>query len=134
MTSEPDGGGVQVEISVLGDDATAVADLYQWLRDDPDVRRHAEPSLVHIPGDGTAMGALEVINLVLQQGFAAANLGLAYAAWRAARPTAPPLAVEVDGRRITVRGGSEEEVARLVRALTGTDEDRSQDEDGNEEE
>ncbi|MGI5352006.1 effector-associated constant component EACC1 [Streptomyces sp. CA-250714] len=131
MAREPDGGAVKVEISVLGDDTTVTADLYQWLRDDPGIRRHAELELVSTPGDGTAMGALEVISLVLDQGFAAANLGFAYAAWRAARPTAPPLTVTVEGRQLTVSGGSEEEVARLVRALTDTaeDEDTAEDQD-----
>ncbi|WP_173869343.1 hypothetical protein SALCHL_001756 [Streptomyces albus subsp. chlorinus] len=130
MGEVPDGRGgsaVEVEISVAGGDAAATADLYRWLRDDPQLRRHAVVGLgtrqeADAPGSGgtggTAMGAFEVVELVLTQGFSAANLALAYAAWRSARPAAPPLTVVVDGTSLRIEGGSPEELARLVRALS----------------
>ncbi|MER5531386.1 hypothetical protein ABT075_43565 [Streptomyces sp. NPDC002677] len=101
----------------------AVRDLYRWLREDPDVRRSATPTLVPAPDaagqrPGTAMGAVEIIELVLGQGFSALNLALAYAAWRGQRPTAPPIVIQLgDGRSVTVHDGSAETVRRIVAAL-----------------
>ncbi|MEU9158469.1 hypothetical protein AB0D59_50100 [Streptomyces sp. NPDC048417] len=101
----------------------AVRDLYRWLREDPDVRRSATPTLVPAPDaagehPGTAMGAVEIIDLVLGQGFSALNLALAYAAWRGQRPAAPPIVIQLgDGRSVTVHDGSAETVRRIVAAL-----------------
>ncbi|MFD3588556.1 hypothetical protein [Streptomyces sp. NPDC058683] len=101
----------------------AVRDLYRWLREDPDVRRSARPALVSAPDaaeqrPGTAMGAVEIIELVLGQGFSALNLALAYAAWRGQRPAAPPIVIQLgDGRSVTVHDGSAETVRRIVAAL-----------------
>ncbi|MGW4907590.1 effector-associated constant component EACC1 [Streptomyces sp. NPDC004270] len=101
----------------------AVRDLYRWLREDPDVRRSATPTLVPVPDaaeqrPGTAMGAVEIIELVLGQGFSALNLALAYAAWRGQRPAAPPIVIQLgEGRSVTVHDGSAETVRRIVAAL-----------------
>ncbi|WP_280446590.1 effector-associated constant component EACC1 [Nocardia brasiliensis] len=125
MVTEPSGERVRAELSFPSTDPGVTFDLYQWLRDDPGVRAHAEVGLARRPGADTAMGALDVISLVLSQGIAGANLAIAYAAWRSARPTAPPLTVEVDGRQIIVRGGSEADIAELMRSLTAANEDDS---------
>ncbi|MFJ9847897.1 hypothetical protein [Streptomyces sp. NPDC101150] len=111
--------GLRVEIGVAADDADlAILDLYRWLRQDPDVRDHAELNLgPPRAGDGT-MGAVEVIDLVLGQGFAAVNLALACAAWRAARPAAPAITLTANGTSITVRGNCDDAtLQRIVAAL-----------------
>ncbi|MEU9385867.1 hypothetical protein AB0D38_35095 [Streptomyces sp. NPDC048279] len=111
MTTTADGG------------QDAVRDLYRWLREDPDARRAATPALVPAPDaptppPGTAMGAVEIIELVLGQGFSALNLALAYAAWRGQRPAAPLIVIQLgDGRSVTVQDGSAETVRRIVAAL-----------------
>ncbi|MFF0159804.1 hypothetical protein ACFYRY_20045 [Streptomyces sp. NPDC005263] len=109
---------MQVQIKVVEDDGnTTLTDLYRWFRQDDDLRRHAEVRLRPPRQTGGFMGALEVIDLVLSQGFAAANLALAYAAWRAGRPAAPPVTITIDGVSVTVRDGSEESVRQIVELL-----------------
>ncbi|MEV8431180.1 hypothetical protein PGH47_00070 [Streptomyces sp. HUAS 31] len=109
---------MQIRISVPADESgVTVRDLYRWLRLDDDVRRHGEVQLVPAERVSGTMGAIEVIDLVLGQGIAALNLALAYAAWRSARPGAPPVTVSVDGVSVTVQDGSEESVQRIVSVL-----------------
>ena len=110
---------MQVRISIPEDESgLAVIDLHRWLRQDDDIRRHAEVQLVPAEHPSGAMGdALDVINLVLGQGIAALNLALSYAAWRTARPAAPPVTVSVDGVSVTVQDGSEESVQCIVNML-----------------
>ncbi|WP_438483864.1 effector-associated constant component EACC1 [Streptomyces sp. S186] len=112
-----------IRISTAADDDGGVAlrDLYGWLRQDPDVRNHADLSLEAAQQSPGTMGALDVVNMVLGQGFSALNLALSYAAWRAARPTAPAITLTVNGVSITVRDGSEETVRRIVRELSTDD-------------
>ncbi|MEU9314099.1 hypothetical protein [Streptomyces sp. NPDC048256] len=67
----------------------------------------ARKALVPGPGtqrlDGTGavrqaprhMGTVEVIDTFLGQGSSALNLAMSYAAWRAARPAAPPITITV---------------------------------------
>lgn len=90
---------MQIQIGAVDDDGVVV-DLYRWLRQDPDVRHGATVELApqHAP-DG-AMGTIEIINMVLGQGFTALNLALAYASWRTARPAAPPITINVSGGSI----------------------------------
>lgn len=109
---------MQVQIKVAEDDGgTALIDLYRWLRQDDDLRRHAGVRLRPPRQTGGFMGTLEVIDLVLNQGIAAANLALAYATWRAGRPASPPVTITVDGMSVTVTDGSEESVRRIVELL-----------------
>ncbi|MEV0643138.1 hypothetical protein AB0I77_51260 [Streptomyces sp. NPDC050619] len=108
---------MRVEIRVGADDGLAALDLYRWLRKDPELRRHAavNPGRPR-PGDGT-MGATDVIELVVGQSIAALNLALAYAAWRAARPTAPCVTITVDGRSVTLQGACDDETIRRITDL-----------------
>ncbi|MFG3322541.1 hypothetical protein ACGF3J_31240 [Streptomyces sp. NPDC048171] len=99
------------------DDVQTALDLYAWLRKDPDIRRHAELTLGSSDPTGEAMGATEIVGLVLGQTFAALNLALAYASWRAARRTAPPITITVGSRSLTVAGASEETLLRIVELL-----------------
>lgn len=99
------------------DDTLTTLDLYRWLRQDPDIRRHAEVALSPPPSGSETMGAVDIVNLVLGQAFTALNLALSYAAWRAARPTAPAVTITVDNRSVTVTGADEETVARIVELL-----------------
>ncbi|QLH21042.1 hypothetical protein [Streptomyces sp. Rer75] len=100
---------LRVEISAEADDGDlAIHDLYRWLRQDTDVRAHADLNMIPSP----SRGKLEIIDLVVSQGLGALNLGLSYAAWRAARPTAPAVIISANGRSITVRGECDAETVR----------------------
>ncbi|MFE7182610.1 effector-associated constant component EACC1 [Streptomyces erythrochromogenes] len=95
-----------------------VGELYDWLRRDGELRRVATVSRVtgHAPG---TMGALDVIDVVVGQGIAAVNLGVAYATWRAARRTAPGLVVTLPGGTVTVTviDDGPEALERILAAL-----------------
>lgn len=114
------------------DDAGELRDFYRWLRDDEDgpeqIRLEARNE--DRPGDkpgakpgerrGT-MGGVEVIDLVLTQAVAAANLAMVYATWRRARPRRPSAGFTFtrtsDGLSVTVEDGSDESVRRLLAVL-----------------
>ncbi|WP_371578540.1 hypothetical protein [Streptomyces sp. NBC_01314] len=109
---------MRIEIGVPADQSGAVLlDLHRWLRQDDDVRRHAQVRLAPPAHPSGTMDAVEVIDLVLGQTFAALNLALAYATWRAARPAAPAVTVSSAGVSVTVRDGSEESIRRIVEML-----------------
>ncbi|MEV1070090.1 hypothetical protein [Streptomyces sp. NPDC050263] len=99
------------------DDHGTVPDLYRWLRQDSDVRRHSVLELVPREQSVTTMGTVEIIDMVLGQGLTALNLALSYAAWRTARPAAPPITISVGGGSITVHDASEDTIRRIVEAL-----------------
>ncbi|MEW2519005.1 effector-associated constant component EACC1 [Actinacidiphila alni] len=125
-----DGNGADSEGG--GEDGGAeLRELCAWLRADED--GPDEVRLLPGGGDGTgadgagAMGPAEVIDLVLTQGVALANLALVYAGWRQSRAHRPPAAGFTftrasDGLSVTVSGeaGSEEAVRRLLAVLAET--------------
>ncbi|MEV6671398.1 hypothetical protein [Streptomyces sp. NPDC051162] len=109
---------MRIRINATTDDERrAVADLYEWLRQDPEVRRGATVERVRPWRSGGAMGTVEIINVIVSQGFTALNLALSYASWRTARPAAPPIVINVAGRSIVAQDSSDETVRRLVEAL-----------------
>ncbi|MFB7214679.1 hypothetical protein [Streptomyces sp. NPDC056255] len=99
------------------DDGGATSDLCTWLRQDSDVRQYASINLTPSAGHPGAMGAVEIINLVVGQGLTALNLALSYASWRMTRPTAPPITFTVGDTSITVSDGSEQSLRRIVELL-----------------
>lgn len=102
----------------------ALSDLHTWLRLDADVRRHATMELVPYGKPSGTMGTVEVIDMFLSQGFSALNLAMSYAAWRAARPAAPPITITVTatGLPLTVDDASQETIRRIVEALRAASE------------
>ncbi|MDQ0913521.1 hypothetical protein QFZ22_009593 [Streptomyces canus] len=110
---------MRVLVSIDADDGgTALTDLYRWFRQDGELRRQAQARLRPVRQTGGFIGAVEVIELVVGQGIAVANLAIAYATWRQARALQAPVTITVDGMSITVRDGSEESVRRIVELLT----------------
>ncbi|MFI8242638.1 hypothetical protein ACIF83_36250 [Streptomyces sp. NPDC085866] len=106
-------------IWISADDAEEdLLSFYQWLQDEPDIRRHAVISMeASAAGEGEMGGALDVVKLVIDTNFQILNFGLAYAAWRGTRRQPCSLSVERDGVRITLDGGDPDAVARVLRAL-----------------
>ncbi|WP_051707420.1 MULTISPECIES: effector-associated constant component EACC1 [unclassified Streptomyces] len=100
-------------------DGPATLDLYRWLRTDPELRhrvalRQAAPDPG--PGEG-AMGAFDVVDAVVVDTLALLDLFLSYLAYRETRRTAGTVTVTRGGTTVTVRGETDEEALRLVRAL-----------------
>ncbi|WP_367126005.1 effector-associated constant component EACC1 [Streptomyces phytohabitans] len=127
---------IRIELSGPGDVGEDTRDLCAWLRRTLNSREHASVRLLPDPpggadptdgaaadarteADGAAYGPVEGIDLALGHGFAALNLAMSYASWRAARPTSP--AVTLTGRHgsVTVHDGSAEDIRRIVTALEG---------------
>jgi hypothetical protein len=110
-----------VRLEVSSEDPAPILEFHHWLRLDPDARRFADPKLVAPDAPEGAMGTVDVINLVLSQGFSAASLALAYASWRNVRPAAPSITISLDGASIVVTDASEETVLRIVEHLSAGD-------------
>ena len=111
---------MRIQIRVAGQDADQeLRSLYAWLLKDSDLRRHAQASLVVTEPHPSEMGAaLELIQLVVDGGFQALNLALAYASWRATRPSHPHVTIERDGVKITLDDAEPDAVEAIVRGLS----------------
>jgi hypothetical protein len=104
---------IQIRMSGPGADGE-LASLYAWLRDEPDIRRHAQVSLLSAETGPADMGtAFDVLQLIVDSGFQAASLALAYAAWRATRPRPPHVTIDHDGVTVTL-DGSESDTAEVI--------------------
>ncbi len=108
-----------IEIRVAGPSADQeLASLYSWLREEPGVRRHARISLTAAePLPGQMGAAFDIIQLVVDSGFQALNLALAYATWRSTRPVRPQVIIERGGTRLTLDDADPDTVDAIVRAL-----------------
>ncbi|WP_066954369.1 effector-associated constant component EACC1 [Streptomyces lushanensis] len=110
-------------------DGAEVLSLYEWLRDDRDVVRGSALSLVPRArsgadsGAGTHMGpGLDVVEAVFNGSVQLAQLTLAVATWRLARPRPPRVRIERGGTTVTLDSGDPgliESVERVLRALEG---------------
>jgi hypothetical protein len=112
-------GEVSIAIRMSGRTAEQeLRSLCDWLRDEPDVSRHASISLASAePRPGEMGVALEVIQLVTDSGFQALNLALAYATWRGTRPSRPQVTIERYGTQVTLDDADPDTVNKIVRAL-----------------
>jgi hypothetical protein len=110
---------VSIEIRMSGPGADQeLASLYNWLVEEPDVRSHARISLRAVEADPDEMGAgLDIIQLVVDSGFQALNLALAYATWRKSRQSLTRVTIEHDGTKVMLDGDGQEDVSAIVRVL-----------------
>ncbi|MEV0124972.1 hypothetical protein AB0I16_26140 [Streptomyces sp. NPDC050703] len=110
---------LQVTVGSQGDDMAA-HDLYHWLRQDRELRRHAQVELALPVGASGRMSAGETINMFVSNGLAAASLLVnIVVAWRTARPSSPePVVIRRDGITVTVHDTSEETLRRVATLLT----------------
>jgi hypothetical protein len=110
---------VRVTIIIDGDEATATASLFAWLRRDQALTQHAR--VTHSTRDRAgAMGALEVIDVTLTHATGIATLWLAFSAWRHSRRSAPHARFEVGGVEILAKDDAPETLAALERAVHST--------------
>jgi hypothetical protein len=108
-----------IDIHMAGSDANhELASLYAWLCEEPDIRRHAHVSFRGAETGPTEMGsAFDIIQLVIDSGFQALNLALAYTAWRSTRSSHPNVTIEYKGNRVSLKDSDPDTVATIVRAL-----------------
>ncbi|MCX4785448.1 hypothetical protein OG369_04430 [Streptomyces sp. NBC_01221] len=109
---------MQIKVDAEGDEAAA-HDLYYWLRQDRELRRHAKAVLTQASETSDRMNAGETINMFVSNGLAAASLLVnIVVAWRAARPSSPgTVTFDRDGTTVTVHDTSEETLRRVVDLL-----------------
>ncbi len=108
---------IQICMSGPGADS-ALTSLYAWLRDEPEIRQRAQISLLAARSEPGEMGtALDVIQLVVDSGFQAMNLALAYVTWRATRPSKPRATIEYGGVTVTLNGSESDTVEAIVHLL-----------------
>src|SRR6266704_5277249 len=86
----PEAVALSIEIRMTGHDAEEeLRSLYAWLHDEPDVQRSARMSLTSggvAPGEGQMGGGpLDIMQVVVGDGFQALNFALAYVACRGTR-------------------------------------------------
>ncbi|WP_329086640.1 MULTISPECIES: effector-associated constant component EACC1 [unclassified Streptosporangium] len=108
-----------IHIGMSGEEAEKeLQSFYNWLRDDEDIRQHAQVALRWSPPKESEMGtALEAIELVLSNSFEVANLTLAYLAWRYTRREKPKVTFKHGDLEITVDGDDEETVKKIIRSF-----------------
>ncbi|MER5933750.1 hypothetical protein [Streptomyces sp. NPDC002054] len=112
---------LQITVDTQGDDMAA-HDLYYWLRQDRELRRHAQAELALPAGTSGRMNAGETINMFVSNGLAAASLLVSIVvAWRTARPSSPgPVVFSRDGMTVTVHDTSEDTLRRVAALLAST--------------
>ena len=118
-------GGVyclRVEIYVADEHGgDELRDFFRWLTEDEDGPEQARLGTRAGGGPDGAMGLQDVIDLVLTQGTAIANLAMVYANWRDSRGDRPMPGLTFtrasDGLAVTVSGGSEEAVRQVLTVL-----------------
>lgn len=123
---------MRVWISIAADDdGTALTDLHRRLTQDDDLRRHARPRLRPTRQTGGSLGSVEVVEPIIGQTIALANLAVAYATWRRSRTTRAPVTITANGISLTVHDGSEESVRQITELLRSKDAAPGEDETTN---
>lgn len=115
---------MQVRLRVSGGSAEDEArSLYDWLSLDRNVRGAGRIEMASsAPSTPGQQGAaiLDLVSLVLGNGFSAASLGVSIATWRTTRPQHPTVTVErADGSIVTITGASPHEARRVLEQLLG---------------
>jgi hypothetical protein len=114
-----------IQIGMSGHDADdELRSLYAWLQDEPGVRHNAQISLVSGFGasdsaqsEGQMGSTLDVIQFVVNDGFQALSLALAYVTWRGTRVKRPPVTIEHGGTKVTLDDADPDSVQRIVNIL-----------------
>jgi hypothetical protein len=116
---EKPGGVVRVDVGVDGGESE-LRSLYGWLRQDVAVRMGARIVLPQPQPRAGEMGSVaDVVQLVTENGWSAASFVLALSTWRQTRPVRPKITVQRGGTTVTVEGGTDEELLRIVALLEG---------------
>ncbi|MEV6720350.1 hypothetical protein AB0M94_05410 [Streptomyces xanthochromogenes] len=118
---------MRVEIRVEPAD-DELRSLLTWLRRDPDTRRTASVEMCEqAPREGEMGAASDVLQLVTENGWSAANFALALAAWKQTRPRTSRVTVRHQDLVDALTDCSDQEIERITRLLQ---ESRRSDEGG----
>ncbi|MFE3774864.1 hypothetical protein [Streptomyces sp. NPDC059122] len=118
---------MRVEIRVEPAD-DELRSLLTWLRRDPDIRRTASVEVCEqAPREGEMGAVADILQLVTENGWSAANFALALAAWKQTRPRASRVTIRHQGLVDALTDCSDEEIERITRLLQ---EGRRDDEEG----
>ncbi|KUJ54561.1 hypothetical protein ACZ90_66300 [Streptomyces albus subsp. albus] len=106
---------VEVRVEPADDELRS---LLTWLRRDPDIRRTATLEMREEPPREGEMGAVaDVLQMVTENGWNAANFTLALAAWKQTRPRASRVTVRHDDLVGSLTDCSDEQVERIIQLL-----------------
>jgi hypothetical protein len=103
----------------LGSDEASAKELtsfYRWLREDAAAHDEVKVEIQANPAPD-AMGAADVLCMVLTQLTGIGGLALAYASWRGTRRTAPSVRIRLGEATIDVTDATAEQLAAALHAL-----------------
>ncbi|MFK8846240.1 hypothetical protein [Streptomyces sp. Ac-502] len=108
---------MRVEVSVEPAD-DELRSLLNWLRREPEIRRTATLEMrERAPREGEMGAAADVLQLITDNGWNAANFALALAAWKRTRPRASRVTVRRNDLADALTDCSEEQIERIIRLL-----------------
>ncbi|TDD27803.1 hypothetical protein E1287_33860 [Actinomadura sp. KC06] len=111
---------MELQFRLVGDVPRAdVSSLHRWLERDEEVRRSAVVSLADARSRPDDMGGVaDIITVIFADAGAVAGIGslvIAYRSWREnCGQGGMSLVIEQDGQRVTLTGGSEEELRQVL--------------------
>ncbi|MFF3491378.1 hypothetical protein ACFYWS_08500 [Streptomyces sp. NPDC002795] len=103
-----------MRVRISSESNETLRDLYVWLRQDDDVRRTADVRFAPVPPGSGTMGVTDYINVVCS---ALSALLTAYSTWRATRPSAPPVQLNVNDSTVVLGNLSPQELRRIAERL-----------------
>ncbi len=111
---------MQVRVRVADGSVDESRSLGNWLRDEPEVRRHGEPTTPADDDTGGRMGtAMDVLTLVLGSGLSAAQLVTSIIMWRASHGRQIRVIIERDDREVPIDTDDPAEAAAIAARITG---------------
>jgi hypothetical protein len=117
----------RIALSIVDHETENTAALYQWLLEDPAIRRIAIPELKASSGEDGAMGGVVMaIELVINEGATLGTLAVAIAQWLRPHPTPPTVSLTCGSVKILVSDGQAKSIGQ---ALTGLASGESPDEE-----
>ncbi|AQA13604.1 effector-associated constant component EACC1 [Streptomyces malaysiensis] len=108
---------MRIDVAVSGGEAE-LRSLRDWLSRDPGARRGAHVELVQAEPSPGQMGVVtDVLQLITDNAWSAASFALALSTWRQTRPDARRITVRRGDLTVSLDGGGDEELRRLLDVL-----------------
>ncbi|NIY67689.1 effector-associated constant component EACC1 [Streptomyces malaysiensis] len=108
---------MRIDVAVSGGEAE-LRSLRDWLSRDPGARRGAHVELVQAEPSPGQMGVVtDVLQLITDNAWSAASFALALSTWRQTRPHARRITVRRGDLTVSLDGGGDDELRRLLDVL-----------------
>ncbi|MFI7707923.1 hypothetical protein [Nonomuraea sp. NPDC049480] len=105
-------------ITLRMDNDEDLRELFSWIRDDSYLRANSGIGMTRVEQAPDAMGAsFEAIKIVIESGFALANLAIAIATYRQARRSREPLTITYNEVTITMPASEAADGEAVLAAL-----------------